>query len=776
MMARLREAEGDQEHRAGRPDAREGRAAPPPALRRAVGAFRRLPGTEVVWLAVRESRGTSAVIQCATGLQNGAGLGVVIHAGRGLGGRILEGGEPSTATVADAGMLSNEERAFLDAEHVTNVMVIPLVNAGVQPGELRVDGAVYAGRRDAGRFEPDLLAAAGQVAGHVAFDVRFAQRLREATQRWDRLLGASAEPDAAAAGRLERLAREIAADARAILRTGIAMVYRVDRGLGVLHSLAIAGEQGVPADMLQFLRRGQVIPPGYGATGGAVARRRPCVVRDYGSQAARMPPSMIDAAARIGRFTTLAVPLVVGEDVIGTITLARYVMMRGFERHEARAAMRLAHEAAPRVARAVGAAEHNHRRQGGVALSRLAGSLTQSRDEAAVCEHLAASVLGLVQGREVMVWDADRQPLVAPLPQTRVLARAGERRLERLREEVRRTRRAVWTPDLYNDHRLADPVEPDAAEEIDGRAVLVAPIKIQETLLAWVAVTGDTGHTFTPAEQELVQALADQAALGIANARACGELERTRAARIKQEKLLAMGRLAAWVAHELRNPLQNLVALMGELRERPPEGGWQGAHVEEHQEILGRARAEAGRAAGIVDRMLGALRERAPVLEPTEMGQLVEEAIALVGDRAAAQGVELRLAPPSAPLRLLGDPVMLRQVAYNILTNALDALSGPGQVEVRLREERDEGGSGRMVVRVQDTGRGIAPDDLPHVFDLFFTNKPLGEGVGLGLAMCQTVVEQHGGEITVESPGLGRGTSVEFWVPATPRASRTDRP
>jgi signal transduction histidine kinase len=81
-----------------------------------------------------------------------------------------------------------------------------------------------------------------------------------------------------------------------------------------------------------------------------------------------------------------------------------------------------------------------------------------------------------------------------------------------------------------------------------------------------------------------------------------------------------------------------------------------------------------------------------------------------------------------------------------------------------------------MVVRVQDTGRGIAPDDLPHVFDLFFTNKPLGEGVGLGLAMCQTVVEQHGGEITVESPGLGRGTSVEFWVPATPRASRTDRP
>ncbi len=767
-MARLREAEGGQEYRPGRRDSREGRVSVPAALRRAVGVFRQLPGIEVVWLAVRESRGTSAVIHCATGLHGGAGLGVVIHAGHGLGGRILQGAEGSTASLGDAGAFSDEERAFLDTERVTSVMVIPLLNEGVQPGELRIDGAIYAGKRDGGPFAPDTLAAAGQLAGRVAFDVRFAQRLREATQRWDRLLGAPAEPDAAAAGRLGRLAREIAADARAILRSGIAMVYRLDRGLGVLHSLAIAGLQGVPADMVPVLRRGQVIPPGYGATGRAVARRRPCVVREYGPHAARMPPSMIDAAARIDKFTTLAVPLLVGGDVIGTITLARYVLMRGFARHEARAAMRLAHEAAPRVARAVGAAEQNHRRQGGVALSRLAGSLTQSRDEAAVCEQLAASVLGLVQGREVMVWDADRQPLVAPLPQTRVLARPGERRFERLREEVRRTRRAVWTPDLYNDHRLADPVKPDAAEGIDGRAVLIAPVQIQERLLGWVAVTGDTGHTFTPAEQELVQALADQAALGIANAQACGELERTRAARIKQEKLLAMGRLAAWVAHELRNPLQNLVALMGELRDRPPEGGWQGAFVEEPEEILVRARAEAGRAASIVDRMLGALHERTPMLEPAEMRQLVEEAVALVGKRAAAQGVELRLALGPAPLRVHADPVMLRQVVYNIFTNALDALDGPGQVEVMLREERDEAGSGRVVIRVQDTGRGIAPDDLPHVFDLFFTNKPLGQGVGLGLAMCQTVVEQHGGEITVESPGPGQGTSVEFWVPATP--------
>ncbi|MGH7320036.1 MAG: sensor histidine kinase, partial [Candidatus Rokuibacteriota bacterium] len=321
----------------------------------------------------------------------------------------------------------------------------------------------------------------------------------------------------------------------------------------------------------------------------------------------------------------------------------------------------------------------------------------------------------------------------------------------------------AWTPDLYNDPRFADPVTPEAGDRDMARAVLIAPVQLQETLLAWVAVTGDTGYTFTPVEQELVQALADQAALGIANARACDELERTRAAQIKQERLVAMGRLAAWVAHELRNPLQNLVALIAELRDRPPEGGWQGVHVADHEQILGRARAEAGRAAGIVDRMLGALREPTLVLETTDMGRLVEEAVALVGERAAAQGVVLRVTPPPARLPVDADPVLLRQVVYNILTNALDAVEGPGRVDVTLRQERDPAGPGRVAVFVRDTGRGIAPDDLPHVFDLFFTNKPTGQG--LGLAMCQTVVERHRGAIAVESPGLGLGTTVKFWLP-----------
>jgi signal transduction histidine kinase len=163
--------------------------------------------------------------------------------------------------------------------------------------------------------------------------------------------------------------------------------------------------------------------------------------------------------------------------------------------------------------------------------------------------------------------------------------------------------------------------------------------------------------------------------------------------------------------------------------------------------------------------MLGALREPTLVLETTDVGQLVEEAAALIGERAAAQGVVLRVAAPPARLPVDADPVLLRQVVYNILTNALDAIEGPGRVDVTLRQDQDPAGPARVLISVRDSGRGIAPEDLPHVFDLFFTNKPTGQGLGVGLAMCQTVVERHRGAIAVDSCGPGLGTTVEFWLP-----------
>src|SRR5213078_5104018 len=106
-----------------------------------------------------------------------------------------------------------------------------------------------------------------------------------------------------------------------------------------------------------------------------------------------------------------------------------------------------------------------------------------------------------------------------------------------------------------------------STEHREARAVLVTPVRIRETLLGLLAVSGATGRAFNEADVELVQALADQAALGIANARAYYELQVSNVQLLRHEKLVAMGRLTSGLAHELRNPLQNVVGLTSELLE-----------------------------------------------------------------------------------------------------------------------------------------------------------------------------------------------------------------
>jgi signal transduction histidine kinase len=85
-----------------------------------------------------------------------------------------------------------------------------------------------------------------------------------------------------------------------------------------------------------------------------------------------------------------------------------------------------------------------------------------------------------------------------------------------------------------------------------------------------------------------------------------------------------------------------------------------------------------------------------------------------------------------------------------------------------MKLERAQVARGRVAVSIRDTGRGIAPEHLPNVFDLFFTTKEVGKGMGLGLALSQAMIEQHGGTISITSPGPGQGATVRFELPAAP--------
>jgi len=739
-------------------------ASVPALLHEAVAAFRSTAEADVAWLAVRESRSRSLMIRCADGARSPKVPGLRIDPGVGVGGLVLLTGEPWRLDVDAEGDLSLAERELLADEGIATVMVVPLRADALLPGETRLEGLAYVGRRRRDKFSADTTTRCMKLAEEVARAVRDAWRLHVVTHRWAEAGAIEAATDEAATRRLDELAQLIAGDTRVLLRSIIGMVFRLDRTSGALHSIGYDGPE------LAVVRRGQVLPPGCGSAGRAIALRAPFVARNYGAGDVQVPPIMTATLPQTIPFTTLSVPLIVEDKVIGALTVARGTQVP-YADHEISLVKRAAEAAAPVLERAQREGETVRRGHGASALSRLAGSLTeiQAMNVLTVCERLVESVLALLSGTDAAVWDPRGHLAFQGRDPNGILADPGAIRLQRLLRQVASAKRSFWSPDLGTDPRLAEPGVPDPRPRHEHRAVLAVPVRLQDRMLAILAVTGETGRAFTAADVELVQGLADQAALAIANARAYHDLEVSRAAVLRHEKLVAVGRLAAGLAHELRNPLQNAVSFIAELRERAAADAlFARPELEDFPSFLKQAHAEIRRAASIVDRLLGYVRERKPTLELVDLRQLVADAVALVAAAAARQEKRIAVLRADTPLRIRADAVMLQQVVLNILANALDALEGPGRVEVAMHFEPQAEGPGRVQMTIRDTGRGIAEENLPNVFDPFFTTKEVGKGVGLGLAVCQAMIEQHKGSIAITSGGLGQGATVIVELPAEP--------
>jgi len=234
------------------------------------------------------------------------------------------------------------------------------------------------------------------------------------------------------------------------------------------------------------------------------------------------------------------------------------------------------------------------------------------------------------------------------------------------------------------------------------------------------------------------------------------ELSDTQARLVFQERLAAIGQVAAAVGHELRNPLGVLTNSLYLIRTALPGGDTE--RIERH---LTTAEREIGAAVVIVEGLLDFARQSEPELEEFDLDDLVDEALSVAPPPA---GIDVARRRPDEIGGVRADRQQLRQVLLNLLTNAYAAMDGEGVLMV------DAVAAGRRVeIRVSDTGVGMDEDTVNHIFDPFYTRK--AKGIGLGLAVTRRIVEAHGGTIVVRSaPGEGTTFAVRLPGALVPKA------
>ena len=247
--------------------------------------------------------------------------------------------------------------------------------------------------------------------------------------------------------------------------------------------------------------------------------------------------------------------------------------------------------------------------------------------------------------------------------------------------------------------------------------------------------------------------------------RAEEEEARLRGQLTRVARVTLLGELAASIAHEVDQPLcaivNNAEAVQCLLGREPLD-------VEEVRGALQDIMQDGRRASAVIARIRASLQKKPPERAPVDVNDLIHEAAALARSRLAGVGLAPRLDLAADLPPVLGDRVQLLQVLLNLLTNAADAMEGAagGAGALVVRSAAD--GAGGVTVAVQDAGRGIGLADAEHVFDALFTTKLAG--MGMGLAICRSIIQAHGGKIAARA-NADAGTTFECTRPALQEAA-----
>ena len=222
---------------------------------------------------------------------------------------------------------------------------------------------------------------------------------------------------------------------------------------------------------------------------------------------------------------------------------------------------------------------------------------------------------------------------------------------------------------------------------------------------------------------------------------------------VRSEKLASLGKLSAGIAHEINNPLTGILTFSQLLMEQfAPESS-------EHQDLKVIVQ-ETIRCRTIVRGLLEFARQTAPEKRAFPIHELLDEVLHIVSNQESFQNIQLDTAYDYDIPNILADRDQLKQVLFNIVVNASEAMSGNGTLGIKTRWDANQA---RFSILFSDTGPGIAPEHLNKLFDPFFTTKEMG--TGLGLAVSYGIIKAHRGNIEITSRP-GEGTQVTVTLPA----------
>jgi signal transduction histidine kinase len=465
----------------------------------------------------------------------------------------------------------------------------------------------------------------------------------------------------------------------------------------------------------------------------------------------------IQRILRIDHFAGLA--LHHGEELVGTAVL---VMPRDKTSPSIQVLELFAHVAAVSLRRKRAEDALQQRTRELEELNRTGQALNASLDLDQVLSTVVARVCDLLGVAACSVWllEADSGELVCRCAQGAHEDVVLGWRLapgQGLAGHVLQTGKSLIVPDTEREELYYRGVEQETGLQL--RSILSVPLRLKGEMIGVLQALDAGVDRLQHTDQILMEAIASAAAIALENARLYADLQMrmdqlkaAQAQLVQSAKMVAVGDLAAGVAHELNNPLMSIMGSSELLLER--------ADLDDRdRRRLESIVRQAGKARDIIRNLLDFARQRGFLRDRADVNQVLQASLALLRQRLEAGQIEIREEyAPDLP-QLLIDANRMQQVFVNLLTNAQQAMPQGGVLSIES-ERLEEG----IAVRFVDSGEGIPKEHLDRIFEPFFTTRPVGEGAGLGLSVSLGTVQAHGGRIEVESRP-GQGSTFLVWLP-----------